>query len=43
MNVIVHALGRAGDIPVYALIKDTQAGTSQDVDLQRLKAYIIRG
>ena len=43
MNVTVHALSIAVDISVCISIEDIQAATSQDVNLQRLKAKIIRG
>ena len=43
MNANMHATSTAVGILIYTSIKDIQAATSQDLDLQRLKAYIIGG
>ena len=43
IHVTMHALGMAVGIPICTSIEDIQATTSQDVDLQRLKMYIISG
>ena len=42
-NVILPAISAVVDIPICTSIEDLQGATSQDLDLQRLKAYIIRG
>ena len=43
INVTIHALSTAVEIPISTSIESIQAAISQDVDLERLKAYIIRG
>ena len=42
MHVNVPVITMAVDIPMCTSIEDIQAATSQDVDLQMLKVFIIR-
>ena len=42
MNVTMYVLNTAGGITICPSIKNMQAATSQDLDLERLKTYIIK-
>ena len=43
MHVNMNALSTAAGIPICTSMQDIKAATSQDVDLQKLSVYIIRG
>ena len=43
MNISIHTINTIVDIPIFTSIEDIKVATGDDVELQMLKRYIIRG
>ena len=42
MNISIHTINTAVDVPICMSIEDIRMATEEDMELQMLKRYIIR-